>query len=130
RLSIVGDAGLEKPEIVGIVSYKDDTPLGGAALAIATEKAADRLAGRNGRFDSIQVDAEQGTSPPQLRNAIAAALGAEPVSVRTGAEEARSQAEDLKDQLGFLRPILLAFAAIALFVGSFVIVNTFSATLA
>ncbi len=130
RLSIVGEAGLEKPEIVGIVSYKDDTSLGGAALAIATEQAADRLGGRKGRYDSIQVDAEQGTSQPQLRNAIAAALQGERVTVRTGAEEAASQAADLKDQLGFLRPILLAFAAIALFVGSFVIVNTFSATLA
>lgn len=130
RLSIVGAAGLEKPVIVGIISYKNDTSLGGAALVLTTEQAANRLGGRKGRYDSIQVDAEPGISPPQLRDAIASALSGERVNVRTGQQEATEQAKSLKDQLGFLRPILLAFAAIALFVGSFVIVNTFSATLA
>ncbi len=66
----------------------------------------------------------------ELRRTVAAALKGERVTVRTGQEQATNQAEELKTQLGFLQPVLLAFGLIALFVGSFVIVNTFSATLA
>jgi len=51
-------------------------------------------------------------------------------TVRTGVAQARSQARDVQSQLGFLRILLLVFAGIALFVGAFLIVNTFSITVA
>ena len=45
-------------------------------------------------------------------------------------EEAAQQTSDLESQLGFLRTFLLIFAYVALFVGAFIIFNTFSITVA
>ena len=50
------------------------------------------------------------------------------VNVRTGREEAREQSNDVKSNLSFLTTLLLAFAGISLFVGAFIIFNTFSIT--
>ncbi len=50
--------------------------------------------------------------------------------MRTGQEEARTQSDEIKDDLGFLNTALLAFAGISLFVGAFIIFNTFSITIA
>lgn len=132
RVTIVGEQGVEQPTLVGIANFGDGESgsTAGVAVAIVTPEAADRIAGRKGRFDDIVVRADQGVSPVTLRRTVADALRGEPVRVRTAAEQAKSQADELKDQLGFLQPVLLAFGIIALFVGSFVIVNTFSATLA
>ncbi len=129
RLTIVGAKGAERPTITGLATFGEST-LAGASVALTTDASAARLSGREGRFDDIVAAAEPGTTPTQLRAAIATALAGEPVAVRTSEQAAAKQATDLKDQLGFLQPLLLAFGLIALFVGSFVIVNTFNATLA
>ena len=50
--------------------------------------------------------------------------------MRTGTQEAAQQTSDLEGQLGFLRTFLLIFAYVALFVGAFIIFNTFSITVA
>lgn len=133
RVTIVGEQGAEKPKLVGVARFGDEDSsgsTGGAAIAIVTPEEADRIAGRGGRFDDLVVQADPGVTPVELRRTVAAALTGEAVRVRTAEGQAKSQAEQLKEQLAFLQPVLLAFGIIALFVGSFVIVNTFSATLA
>lgn len=129
RLTVVGAQGAERLRITGLASFGEST-LAGATVALTTMENAARITGRAGKFDDIVVAADQGTTPAELRTALSTALAGDPVTVRTAAESAAKQADDLKTQLGFLQPILLAFGLIALFVGSFVIVNTFSATLA
>ena len=51
-------------------------------------------------------------------------------SVRTAADQAAQDSKDIKDATSFIQYFLLAFAVIALGVGSFVIYNTLSITLA
>ena len=51
---------------------------------------------------------------------------AQKYEVLTGKQLADEQASNVKDRLGFLNTFLLVFAFIALFVGSFIIYNTFS----
>ena len=50
--------------------------------------------------------------------------------VRTGAQQAAEDAKDTNSFITFLRGFLLAFGGIALFVGSFVIANSLSITIA
>ena len=50
--------------------------------------------------------------------------------MRTGEQQAASDSQDIKDKLSFLRTFLFVFAGIALFVGAFLIANTFSITVA
>uniref|UniRef100_UPI00356676C3 FtsX-like permease family protein n=1 Tax=Paraconexibacter sp. TaxID=2949640 RepID=UPI00356676C3 len=100
-----------------------------AAVALMTLPEAQRISGKDGAFDQIDVAAEPGTSPSELRDAVRAAVPAR-YDVRTGSEEAAEQTANIKDELGFLTTALLAFAGISLFVGAFIIFNTFSITVA
>ena len=86
------------------------------------------MTGHDG-YDDISVAAAGGTTPEALKAAISRELGKE-FAVRTGKEQAEKQAQDLSDALGFIRTALLVFAAVALLVGSFLIFNTFSVTVA
>ena len=52
------------------------------------------------------------------------------VDVRTGEQQAAKSSSDLEDNLSFIRTFLLVFAYVSLFVGAFIIFNTFSITVA
>ena len=128
RLS--GDGPAEGFRLVGLATFGDEDSLAGSALAIVQTDVAQRLLGMSGEYSSIDVKAASGVSPQELTRRIAAELPPRLYNVRTGEQEARRQAADLQDQLGFLRTFLLAFAGIALFVAAFLIVNTYSITVA
>ena len=61
--------------------------------------------------------------------ALSRALGGT-AEVRTGEEQADKASADITDSLGFLTIALLVFAGIAVFVGGFLIFNTFAVTVA
>ncbi|MTD43498.1 FtsX-like permease family protein [Conexibacter sp. W3-3-2] len=114
--------------LVGLVGVAGVDSYGGAAVALMTLPEAQRITGKAGRFDEIAIAAKDGTSPSALRDAVRAAVPDRRYDVRTGQEEARDQTETIKDNLSFLPTALLAFAGISLFVGAFIIFNTFSIT--
>jgi putative ABC transport system permease protein len=113
--------------VVGIFGYSGGRDSIGGALEIAfTEPVAQQLMlGQPGVYSSIDVRAGPGTTPDQLRAAIATAIGPD-YQVKTG-DQLRAQAADgLKQGLSFFNNILIGFAGVALFVGTFLILNTFS----
>jgi putative ABC transport system permease protein len=119
----------ERFRLVGITKFGDQNSLGGAAVAIVQTPVAQRLHQLPNQYTQINVAAKPGVSPQRLASAVRTALP-RTYTVRTGAEQARSQAQDIKGAFGFLRTFLFVFAGIALFVGAFLIVNTFSITVA
>ena len=129
RVTIAGPAGAREYEISGIPEFGGGAPLGGATLAQFTLGEAQRLTGKQGRFDEIDVEAAEGTSPGDLARSVAAALPAN-VEVRTGEQTAADDAQTIKEGFSFLTTALLIFAGIAVFVGAFLIFNTFSITVA
>jgi len=102
---------------------------GGTSIAQVTLPVAQQLTGKQGEFDQITVGADDGVSPEELRDRIQKVVP-DDLLVETGTENADRQASEIKDNLSFLSIALLAFAAISLFVGSFVIFNVFSITVA
>src|SRR5215218_2584479 len=52
------------------------------------------------------------------------------VQVETGKQAAKRQSEDIANDLSFIKIALLVFAGVSLFVGAFLIFNTFSITVA
>ncbi len=102
---------------------------GGTSIAQVILPVAQQITGEEGKFDQITVAAEGGVSPEELRDRIAAVVPGD-LLVETGEENADRQASEIRDSLSFLSIALLAFAAISLFVGSFVIFNVFSITVA
>ena len=113
--------------VVGIVEYSGGRPsLGGSTqIAFHESVAAQVLLGRPGVFTGIDVKAAPGVTPAALRDSVRAALGSR-FEVLTGAELSARQADDIKEELSFVNQIFLGFAAVALFVGIFLILNTFS----
>jgi putative ABC transport system permease protein len=116
--------------LVGIAKFGEEDSLAGASLAIVQTPVAQEMLDMRGQFTSITVAAAPGVSPQRLADRIRAELDSSLYNVRTGEQEARRQATDLQDQLSFLNTFLLAFAGISLFVGAFLIVNTYSITVA
>ena len=115
--------------LVGTTQIAGLSSFGGAAVLDLVLHEAQRMLGKGDGFDEIQVAAKPGVSPQQLKTQLARVLGPT-VDVRTGQEQADKESKDIRDNLGFLKTFLLAFAFIALFVGAFLIFNTFSITVA
>ncbi|MCW3050280.1 MAG: transporter permease [Solirubrobacterales bacterium] len=124
---VQGGAKRAKLRVVGTTQVAGVSSLGGAAFVDAVLPEAQRVLGKTGRFDEIQVAGDPGTTPAELADRLRGAFGREAV-VRTGEQQARSQSSEIKASLGFLTTALLAFGGISLFVGAFIIFNTFSIT--
>jgi putative ABC transport system permease protein len=110
--------------IVGIVGFGSADNLGGATLVGFDPQTAQTALNGGGKFDTIEVAAEPDVSPVELRDRIQAILP-EGVDAKTGQQAAADQSDDIRQALGFFNIALLVFAAIALFVGAFIIFNTF-----
>ena len=113
--------------LVGIFGYdRDRDSIGGTHVVAFTEPVAQQLMlGEPGTYTSIQVTADDGVPDGTVRDRIAATLG-DAYQVKTGEQAAAEQSANLKQFLTFFNNILLGFAGVALFVGVFLIVNTFS----
>jgi putative ABC transport system permease protein len=130
RLTVTGDEGAKRFTVVGAANFGSEGSVGGYPTAIVTLPTAQALTGHRGEVDTIAVAARDGVSPEQLRTRVDGVLAGQPVEVRTGADDAAQQASDLEESFGFVRTALLIFGGIALFVGAFVIYNTFTITVA
>jgi putative ABC transport system permease protein len=111
--------------ISGITGYGSADRFAGGSLALFSLPTAQQLLGEAGRFDSIDVRAAAGISAQRLRDQVARILPPE-VTALTAASAAATQASQLNSQLSILTTFFLVFAGVALFVGAFVIWNTFS----
>jgi putative ABC transport system permease protein len=128
-VTVAGRAPKKEYTVAGIATLGDSENLAGSRLVQMTLPEAQRVTGHDG-YDDISVAAAGGTSPEQLKAAIAADLPRQDFAVRTGKEQAEKSAQDLSDALGFIRTALLVFAGVALLVGGFLIFNTFAVTVA
>jgi putative ABC transport system permease protein len=127
-LRIAAEAGVKSYRIVGLQRL-GDAASGGSSTAQLTLPEAQRLTDKVGEFDGISVQAEPGIAPKALAKRIDRVLPPRLI-VETGHQAAARQSQDIKDQLSFFRVILLVFGGVALLVGSFLIFNTFSITVA
>jgi putative ABC transport system permease protein len=129
NIGVVARGPVQQFHIVGIVKFAGVSSLGGATMAIFTLPEAQRLFNKRNQYDSINVAAKSGTSPAQVVAAIKPLLGPS-AQVRTGQAQAAQATKDTSGFLNIFQDFLLAFGGIALFVGSFVIANTLSITIA
>jgi putative ABC transport system permease protein len=114
--------------ISGFVHFGGASSLGGATLSGFDLPTAQRLFQRVGKLDQIRAKAKPGVPPAKLAAEIRNVLP-RGTQVRTGQAQAKEDAKDTESFLNFLQDFLLAFGAIALFVGAFVIANSLSITI-
>lgn len=127
-IELIGQGSAEKFRLVGITKL-GSASFGGASIAQVTLPVAQRLTHKVGRFDQISVAAAAGVSSEALKRRIAREMPGG-VKVETAKENADRASKEIRENLGFLQTFLLVFGFIAVFVGSFLIFNTFSITVA
>ena len=110
--------------IVGIAEFANVGTPGGASFALFEFRTAQRLLDSVGEVDIINVIIENSADIDMVRNSIAD-LDTENLNVINAQEAAAEQADSIKQGLDFFNTILNVFAGIAIFVGAFIIQNTF-----
>jgi putative ABC transport system permease protein len=126
RIAIATERPKEIFRVVGFMKFGGAGQLGTILLAFSLPSAQHFFL-KDGEFDYVDVAGRPGVSPQTLVQKIAPLLGPRLI-VRTAADQARQDTSRIFDQLSFLTSALLAFGLIAVFVGAFVIFNTFSIT--
>jgi putative ABC transport system permease protein len=127
EITVVTTSG--RPESYTLSGILDMENLGGASLAMFDLPYAQELFDREGEFNSIVVSAEAGVSQDELAERVQTAVGSDYEAV-TGETVADESAADLEEGLSFFNLGLLVFGGVALFVGAFIINNTFSIIIA
>jgi putative ABC transport system permease protein len=115
--------------ISGIAKFGAVSSIGGATLAGFDLPTAQKLFDKEGKLDQIRIAKKRDASQQKLLTEIRRILPPG-TQVRTGDAQASKDAEDVNSFLSFLQKFLLAFGGVALFVGSFVIANSLSITIA
>ena len=127
KVSAIGPVKTYK--VVGITKFGTVDTLGSATVAVFTLGEAQAMFRKGAAVNSILVAAKRGTSADQLRAALRSQLGAG-VTVESAKAQDRFTLDGLTQFVKILRGILVAFGAISIFVGAFIIFNTLSITVA
>ena len=130
-VSILTETGRDSFTLTGTihVGSSQGSTLAGATLAGFDLPTAQRLLGRPGKVDQIDLRAAADVDPGVLRDDVAAVLPTD-VEAVTSAQITGESARAVRKNLSMFTTILVAFAAVSLLVGAFVIWNTFSVLVA
>ncbi|MFI5663186.1 ABC transporter permease [Streptomyces sp. NPDC051684] len=124
RMSV--DGPVLTPTLTGIFTTDDGNVSAGGSLALFDTPTAQQLFHKPGAYDEIDVTAAAGTSQDQLKSALDKALPSGQTETTTAQQLADDQAEQISSSMSSMKTMLLVFAGIALFVGIFIIANTFT----
>ncbi|MFD0903752.1 ABC transporter permease [Actinomadura sediminis] len=118
---VVTSGPVQRMTVVGLIDTGD---LMGASVTAFDTATAQRLLLRPGYFTDLQMESA-GPSESKLRDRVAAVLpdGFEAITGEQLREETKSEVAQV---MGFFRTFMLVFALISVFVGAFIIFNTFS----
>ena len=125
EVRILTPQGVHSFTVCGIVSVGGSDGLAGTTLAAFATPTAQAIFSEPDEYDTIDVVAAPGADKAAVQRGIAAVLppGMEVVTGQTVVQE---QTSSVDQSISFFSTALLVFAYIALFVGGFTILNTFS----
>jgi putative ABC transport system permease protein len=126
-VSVTGALGVREFTVSGIAAFAGADTAGGSSWALFDlETATEFVVGQAGRVDSIVVAGDGSLDDVALAAAIEQAFDGREIEVLTGAEITAENQDAVERGLSFFTIFLTIFAAISLFVGSFIIYNVFS----
>ncbi len=125
HVRVVFRTGTAPFTIVGLTGFGEADNLAGATIAAFDLRTAQDHFGKQGVFDSIDAAKTDGVTALELRQRIQNALPPN-VEAVTSDQVAKENADSIQQFTGVFSTALLAFAGISLFVGAFIIFNTFS----
>ena len=83
------------------------------------------LAAPDGRVSTISIDLAKGASLDTVKSEVTKVVP-DGTQVKTRAELIKEQNKTIESQLGFIQTFLMVFVVVAMFVGSFIIMNSFA----
>ncbi|MFE9701909.1 ABC transporter permease [Streptomyces sp. NPDC005930] len=127
QVGVLTDEPRRNFTVAGVFGYSDDRDsVGGEQTVIFSEPVAQRLMlGRADAYSGVRISLASGTSAAQATQSISRELGSG-YEVLTGRELAKKASDKSRGILDMMGTMLLGFAAVAVLVGVFLIVNTFS----
>ncbi|MFD7442370.1 ABC transporter permease [Streptomyces sp. NPDC059909] len=125
RVRVATNGPVKEYTLSGIFTTEDGAVNAGGSLVLFETSVAQKQYLKPGYYRELAVTAAPGADDASLLDAVEPLLpkGAEATTGRALADE---QAKQIEEGLSALKQVLLGFAAIALFVGIFLISNTFS----
>ncbi|MDT0341696.1 ABC transporter permease [Streptomyces litchfieldiae] len=124
ELKIITVSGTHMVTVTGYAAFTTTNP-GAPYVLLEPAAAREALLGAADVISSVHVQAADGVGEEELRDRIVAGLGGG-FEVETRAENEEAMNEDVGGFLDVMRYAMLGFAGIAVLVGIFLIVNTFS----
>ncbi|MEW2488475.1 FtsX-like permease family protein [Streptomyces sp. NPDC048411] len=125
RVRVATNGPVKEYTLSGVFTTEDGAVNAGGSLVLFDTPVAQQLYLRPGWFQDVTVTAAAGASDRKLLDAVEPLLPKD-ANAQTGKALADDQAKQIESSLSNLNTMLLAFAAIALFVGIFLIANTFT----
>ncbi|MCX4692968.1 ABC transporter permease [Streptomyces sp. NBC_01408] len=126
KVRVATNGPVKEYSLAGVFTTEDGAVQAGGSLVLFETKVAQELYLQPGFFQELSVGAKGGASADQLLAEIKPLLDSKNTKAQTGAALAEEQAKDIEKGLGQLSTMLLVFAGISLFVGVFLIYNTFT----
>jgi putative ABC transport system permease protein len=123
RLTLSTPTGLKPFRVAGLFEFEGGLDFGGYGLAAIPLADARTVMDKPGVWDEIDVTVEAGASVEQVRLELDRVLG-RGVQVATPA----AKSDEAQKQIAALDVVLYFFSGIALFVGAFLILNSFNMT--
>ncbi|MFJ8165180.1 ABC transporter permease [Streptomyces sp. NPDC096136] len=125
-VGLATDGPVLRLRLVGIVSTTDPRVTAGGTLAVLDRATAQGLFATPGRYTGIDLSASPGTDPDELARRVSALLPADRAEATTARALARQQSVFIDTRTRSYSRLPLVFAVVSLFIGSFLIVNTFT----
>lgn len=125
RVRVATNGPVKEYTLSGVFTTEDGAVNAGGSLVLFDTAVAQKQYLKPGYFESVTVTAATGASDAKVLDAVKPLLP-DTAEARTGQALADEQAEQIEQGLGNLKQVLLGFAGIALFVGIFLISNTFT----
>ncbi|MFJ7910747.1 ABC transporter permease [Kitasatospora sp. NPDC096204] len=125
-VTLATDGPVLTARLVGIVTTRDTRVTAGGTLTLLDRATAQKLFATPGHYTGIDVSAGPGTSQYELAQRIEGMLPADQAEATTGQAQADQQAIYVGTLTRGYQKMPMVFAGVALFVGSFLVVNTFT----
>jgi putative ABC transport system permease protein len=124
-LTVVTPRGAEQVELTGLVRFGESDNLAGATVTLFEADAALERFSPDGSWSNAELYVEEGADRAEVAQAAAAVAG-EGFEVITAEELVDETLASIGGFLDVFATALLVFAGVSLFVGAFIIFNTFS----
>ncbi|MEU6542617.1 FtsX-like permease family protein [Streptomyces sp. NPDC046859] len=125
RVRVATNGPVKEFTLSGVFTTEDGAVNAGGSLVLFDTAVAQKQYLQPGYFESVTLTAAPGASDAKILDAVKPLLP-DNAEARTGQALADEQADQIEQGMGNLKQVLLGFAGIALFVGIFLISNTFT----